>query len=161
MYTDSIVLTQYAQFPMQWNSSTGTGRSSHTNPTVYPQTCAILYICLPLKYDRGFSRQMVPDPYTDGNVRLSAFQRRIVRQQQRSSRPHFATSHSSTDQSSAHQAVVMNACMTAVTGLTNHSEWLKIGGFLQTPRAPGQLSTCRKFQSQERITVLGLKYTGA
>ena len=38
--------------------------------------------------------------------------------------------------------VVMTACMTGVTGLTNHSEWLKIGSFLQTPRAPGQLSTC-------------------
>ena len=40
----------------------------------------------------------------------------------------------------------MSACMTAVTGLTNHSEWLKIDSLLLTPRAHGQLSTCGFWQ---------------
>ena len=43
-----------------------------------------------------FFASAAPVPYIAGNVRLSGFQRCIVRQQLRSSRPHFATSHSST-----------------------------------------------------------------
>ena len=53
-----------------------------------------------------------------------------------------------------------NDCMHDWSHWVNHqSGWLEIYSFLRTPRAHGQLSTCRKFQSQDRIAVLGLKYT--
>ena len=92
-------------------------------------------------------------------LRIPTMYPSIARQQLRSSRPHFATSHSSTVTVICPVAVVMTACMTAVTGLTNHSEWLKFDSFLQTPRAPGQLSTCGFFPRVGSTAVHPGKYT--
>ena len=80
-----------------------------------------------------FFASAAPVPYIAGNVRLSGFQRCIARQQLRSSRPHFATSHPSTVPVICPVAVVMTACMTGVTGLTTSQDGWKSAVDLRRP----------------------------
>ena len=70
----------------------------------------ILYICLPLKYDREFSRQMVPDPYIIRKLRARRFDWCIVRLQQRSFRAFIAESIISTVPAIQYGAAEMTAC---------------------------------------------------